>query len=60
MTSIKEQQQRHAATMDFFRSGKQLAEQIAAELKRIDAEAREQLEVDYRGRMVNAEVADDE
>ena len=52
MNKIDEQQQRHQATMDFFRSGKQLAEEIAAELKRMEAEEREKLEEDYRGRMV--------
>ena len=52
MTSIKEQQQRHKATMDFFRSGKQLAEEIAAEIRRIDAEERRELEESYQARRV--------
>lgn len=40
MNKIEEQQQHHRATMDFFRSGKQLAEDIAEEIRRIDAEKR--------------------
>ena len=59
MISVAEQQQRHAATMNFFRSGKELAEEIAAELKRLDAEERQQLERDYQSRCVK-QVDDDE
>ena len=51
-TNLDEQQQRHKATMAFFQSGKELAEEIAAEIRRIDAEERRELEESYQGRMV--------
>lgn len=59
MNNLDEQAERHAATMDFLKSGKELADEIAAELKRIDDEEREQLEESYQGRMVKAEVIDE-
>ena len=45
-------EQRHAATMDFYRSAGQLAEEIAKEIKRIDAEERRELEESWQDRRV--------
>ena len=49
---MTEQEQRHAATMAFFQSGKELAEEIAKEIRRIDTEERRELEESYQARMV--------
>ena len=56
MNKQDEQQQRNHATMDFYKSADDLAEQIAAELKRIDAEERRKLEESYQGRALKAGV----
>ncbi len=60
MNKLDEQQQRHAATMAFFQSGKELAEEIAKEIRRIDAEERRELEESYQARRCNPVVNDDE
>ena len=52
MNKLDEQQQRHAATMAFFQSGKELAEEIAKEIRRIDAEERRELEQSSQARRV--------
>lgn len=52
MNKLDEQQQRHQATMDFFKSADALAHEIAKEIRRIDAEERRELEESYQARMV--------
>ena len=57
---MTEQEQRHAATMDFLKSGKELAEEIAKEIRRIDAEERRELEESYQARRCKPVVNEDE
>ena len=57
---MTEQEQRHAATMDFLKSGKELAEEIAKEIRRIDAQERREIEREWRSRCVKPVVNEDE